>query len=321
MIIYQDFETGTEGESIPADLPPFSTRVAQDNAYGVYTSESIHGDLSARYDGSVSWSFHRITLTQGDHHRVRAYVRRDSDPTGHVVVMAARDADDDDLAIVRVLDDSYDHVIRHTRSSDFAGLGDTDPFPASTVWRLEYEIADTTDDEGARTSDVTLRVWTDPESAGEPDHTLAGTVDAEVEFIALGNLTGNDLDVVWDSIALSDGESIGPVAGDPVQGFGAAEVTLAAAGTGTATRTGIGTGGLTLAAASTGVATRSGTGTSGLTLVASGHGRRSLVDITVDVGTTRLRERVTVGSTRLAWTVGGTRRGWTIGPTRKNRSE
>lgn len=320
MIIYQDFETGTVGATIPADLPPFGLRVAQDDEFGVYTADSIHGDLAARYAGAVSWSFHRISLNQGDHHRVRAYVRRDSDPTGHVVVMAARDAGDEDLAIVRVLDDSYDHVIRHTRSSDFANLGDTTPFPASTVWRIEYEIVDAEDDEGARTSDVTLRVWTDPESAGEPDHTLSGTVDAEVEFIALGNLAGNDLDVVWDSVALSGGEPIGPVAGDPVQGFGAAEVTLAASGVGVATRTGTGASGLALAAAGTGTAARTGTGTAALVLAVSGRGHRSLVDITVEVGTTRLRERVTVGGTRLGWNIGDTRLGWNIGPTRRDRS-
>lgn len=206
MITYQDYEEGSEGDEIAASLPPFSTRSAKDDAFGVYTSDSIHGDVAARYDGDTSWSFHRILL-DGEHHRVRAYVRRDSDPDDHTFILAARDSDDDDLAVVQVRED--DHIIRHIRFGDYETLGDTGEWHEGDVWRLEYEV-DYNEDQNETT--VTLRVWSDdPESSGDADHTIDGTLDGRVKYVAIGNLEGHDLDIVWDSIAVSEGESIGPI--------------------------------------------------------------------------------------------------------------
>lgn len=196
---------------IPAGLAPFSDRFAQTNAFATYTDNSIHGDTAAYFVGTPTYSFHRYILT-GSHHVLRGYVKKTSTPTGHAHILQAVTSADVIVSFLQVRNDAG-NPLRHTSQTPFVTFGTTAAWAVDTVWRIEYDIVN-----AGAASTATAKIWTDPESNGTPTYTYTGTTGVNTYAVKIGNMHGQGLQVVWDTFAVSDGEAIGPVTMDPVDG-------------------------------------------------------------------------------------------------------
>lgn len=202
-IAYQNFDSGTHNAEIPAGLPPFTGRSAIAPTYS--TEAAAHGSLGAVYGPEAK--YHEISVSGRPRTRIRAYIRRPTNtPTFHHFLFACFNASNTLMADTQVRN-TTGYPIQHR--VNYASVGQTPAFPTNTWWRVEYDhVAGT---------GVTFRVWrVNPESTGSPDDELFIPLTGAVAVIRFGNANVNSgIPMQFDSMAVSDGQAIGPRSGDP----------------------------------------------------------------------------------------------------------